>query len=644
MQAFHKGWTNPLFFACFCMLAGAGCRDEGKSTPTGDSVRGDSFRVSLDVRGGESDSEIVEGIRSPDEGDAGVGGEIRVTASTGDIMLTNAALVTTPRVATIPVVGVSVNNVPSGRQVTVSGAHVVAFLNVAAGGTLVLEDDTSFTVLGDVQIDGTIRISAQSGNAIDGKDLTIEAAGIINITGLVDCSGYEGIDFFVVDEPRGAGGNGGEIYIQSNTGGSVLGPSIFISGRVFANGGDTFATDPALARPGTGGQILIGTSGTISVPGRISARGGFSHNQGSLTGVVARGGTLELIALGDPTGIPTGIEIGRVREVSASGGKSSGEGGSGGTVLLEAIAGTVSLTGLSVQAGGGKLTFTPGSDAGDGGNVRINATSISMNNADIGASGGHALGDLDIDGGEKGGVVGGEGGQGGVVQMAASLALTVAADSSLLAEGGDSNESGTPGGTGGQISVISLDEAAPLSVITFDGSASVEGGRDNLGSGGAEGTICETGADGTSQINLLGGNNFPISICGPAQLDGLVVHDLDCDPLTINPEMTTTELPAVTGVDFYRVRYPLASTITISVSGETSGNLSLFAGPEGVFGSTNVLDYCAASVNPGSDEEIIIDVDNLGACPALGNFISIFVREDNNFVEEYTITVDCQTN
>ena len=639
MQVSRSSRNELFLLACMCMLAAVGCRKEGVSNPDGTSRQGGGAVPSLDARGGENNNELsLPGVRADQVGEGGVGGEIRLSCGVGDIELSAAELTTTPQATFLTGTGIDVG---PGQRVRVAGAVVVDFLRVQVGGELILRENTFFTVLGDVEIAGIVRTARESDDRIEGNDLTIEATGIINIPGTVDCSGADGNDRFEADEPRGPGGRGGEIFISSLESPAFSpGPHVFISGLVLSDGGDTFARGGKFAQPGHGGQILIGAQGTISIPGRISARGGFSVNQGLTIDAGGRGGEIQLIAVGSVAATPSGIEIGGVTEIAASGGDSTGEGGAGGSILLEAIAGTIDLNGVGVQAIGGDMTFFVAGDAGAGGSFRVNADTILLNNSDINVSGGDSPGDLDQDGALLG-ALGGSGGMGGIVRLAGSTLVDVNGNVQIRAVGGDSNESLTAGATGGEVSVINLDETN-LAVVNFDGQVSVEAGRDNIGRFGTAGTVCERGADLASTLILTGANNFPISICGTDEINDLVIHDLDCDDGTINPNATSTQLPAITGIDFYRVDVTGADSVTVSTAGETSGNLQLFVGDASVFGSTTAADYCASSLNPDSTESITLDLTALpAACDPIGAFVSVFVAEANNFVEDYTITVDC---
>ena len=191
-----------------------------------------------------------------------------MTSSAGNIEIRNTALNATPRTPVF--VGAFPLDVGPGEKIELGGSWIVDYVRVAAGGTVRLLANTFLVVLGDVEIAGSIIGTGVDGD-LNAYDLTIDADGYVNITGLVDCSGRDGRDRFNVQDPRGAGGDAAEIYISSALLSSLMpGPHIFISGQVLANGGETFATTISDGIPGQGGQILIGTAGARSRSGARS--------------------------------------------------------------------------------------------------------------------------------------------------------------------------------------------------------------------------------------------------------------------------------------------------------------------------------------------------------------------------------------
>jgi len=588
-------------------VAVIGCDKDVKNDPTLDTNSG--VRPTLDVRGGTSDNEVFGGARLPIAGNSGDGGEIRVSSSGGNITVRTVALVAAP----VPPIFVGGLTILSGQTRRFQGNVPTASLRIDAGGVLELTGDTLIRVTGDVQVDG--RIDGRGAKSvIDGKNLTIQAGGVVNLLGQVDCSGFAKDPDDVAPAQRGdfAGGSGGEIFISATN-------AVFVSGSVLAEGGPTFSTASNTAIPGRGGQILIGTTSTLAVGGVISARGGFSYF--TPDGGEGHGGTIELVALGD-------IEIGRARELNASGGPASGAtAGGGGAILFEAAIGILNIAGVNLECSGGNATFTPAGVGGNGGTVSMSATNVILTDVVCRSPGGTS----EI-------VDGGEGGDGGSVNVAGTLGVTADTGVFLLAPGGDTNLPIVAGGTGGNVRLMNLAQAAPNALV-FNGRASVQGGLNAIGSGGANGFICISGANQATVDSLTGSNNFPISGCGELDVAEVVVHALDCNPATITPSEVMTELPAVLGLDFYFVVVPPgAAVLTISTTGETSGDIDLYAGPAAALGSLVFADYTfGASTGGDSTESIDIDTGAVGL--VAGDLISVFVDEAGAFVEEYTITL-----
>lgn len=628
---------KAVFLVGVGLLFATGCGGGGGGTGTSESAVAtkSTKRVTLDARGGETNSDLLFGQRDEQEGFGGQGGEIRVTASRGDIDVTTGPAVSAPQAAVFAGVGL---NVLPGEKRVVAGDFVVDFLRVQQGGTLVLADNTFFVVLGDVEIAGKVVSRRRENGIIDGRDFSIDADGVINIAGTIDVSGADGDDEFDATDPGSAGGNGGSIYLSSVE--SLLaspGPHIFISGTLVAEGGDTFSREGGSSRPGNGGQILIGSLGTITITGSVSVSAGFANDHGGFPERASTGGEIQLVAL-------EGIELALVTGINANGGKSTGNfGGDGGRILFEAAGGTIRLDGVSVRCQGGDATFKEAAQAGDGGILTITGDIIDLAGVTCDASGGDAPGSeseegIPVDGAQTGGLLGGEGGDGGTIQIAGLTALDVNAATTLLADGGLSNQTTVEGGPGGAASILNLDEL-DLTVMTFRGRVSVVGGIDDLGSLGPDGRVCERGADDASAIAITGATDFPVALCVSSDVTDFLVHDLDCDDATINPDEMVSEVPAVTGVDFFRIHPGLATSMTITLGGEggTTGELSLFAGDDTAFGSLLAADYAFMSVEPGNNESISIDFTAF----APGQFVSVMVREESHHVSGFSLKITC---
>lgn len=594
----------------------AGCNQERGIQRGGTSGNGSDATPGLDVRGGETDTTTRLGNQAF-VAFAGRGGSIRVSSSGGDITVSAADTVTVPQVPDFIGERQRIIDVRPGQTLHRSGAFDLDYLRVQTGGVLVLDGDSFFFVAGDVEIAGAIRAQGNRRSS-RGRNVTIEAGGIINITGTVDSSGFTPEDPNPDDRELTVGGPGGSIFISSLELAAVApGPHIFVSGVLRADGGSVKVSGSILGAPGSAGSVTLGASGDITIVGRASARGGVSDIPSAAdTGL---GGSVEIIAAGD-------IELARMLEINANGGSTSGTlAADGGTVLFEAPLGTLRLLDTNVECAGGDATFTDTSVAGNGGSVTFSADGVVVSDATLNASAGEPEGEAM-----------GTGGNGGTIQLAGFSELTVLPGSLLDAEGGRTTEFDLLGGAGGSIKVVGLNELNPA-VITFEGTASVLAGRDLHGVPGPAGTICQRGAGNRAIVNLTGSNASPPSSCSVNDLENFVVHDLDCDGNTIIPDQVATDLPPFTGLDFFRIRAPIGVQLTISLQGGDEANLNLFAGIADALGSTNVNDYTFSSTEPGSNEEIEIDLGDFDA----GAFVSVWVVEQSGASVEYTLGVNC---
>lgn len=567
-------------------------------------------RPALDARGGTSDNEVFNGARTSATGNSGDGGEIRLSSSGGNITVRSVALVATPVEPTFGAGGITVL---SGETRQLQGDVPTAFLRVDAGGAVELTGSTLLRVTGDVQIDGLVNGTGAE-SAIDGKDLTIQAGGVVNILGHVNCSGFERDPDDTSPAQRGdfAGGSGGEIFISA-TG------AIFISGSVLSEGGATFSTSSITALPGRGGQILIGCTSSLAVGGFVSVRGGFSYF--TPDGNEASGGMIELVALND-------IEMGLVQEFNASGGPASGAtAGNGGEIFLEAAIGTLDVNGVRMECRGGETTFLTSGVGGNGGAVNMSASNVILSEVVCNASGGSSAFNQ-----------AGKGGDGGDVNVVGALGSTSDTEVVFLASGGNTNVPILSGGVGGNVRLINLAEDTPEALV-FNGQASVQGGVNLVGGGADDGFICIAGGNQEAIDSVTGSNNFPIAGCGAQDVAEVVVHSLDCDLTTITPSTVATTLPSVLGLDFYLIVVPTgATTLTLSTAGEESGDIDLYAGPASALGSLVLTDYTFdTSTGDTSAESVTVDTIALGL--VAGDVIAVLVNEGGVFVEDYSITL-----
>jgi len=209
----------------------------------------------------------------------------------------------------------------------------------------------------------------------------------------------------------------------------------------------------------TSGSIFIDAAGAVTIgtlnastPNddlMVSARGadisGSTSNTSNLTG---NGGTVTLIGSGL---VLSGVQA-RGGE-STSGSAAVGAGGNGGTILLTATNGNVTILGglsdAGVSADGGQSQLATAGAGGTGGSITIDASGTVTVPGGVHASGGDTLSGI--------------GGNAGSVTIdAATLSLGRA-----LARGGDSqgNGTGAAGGAGGTITLIATGTGADAIIL-----------------------------------------------------------------------------------------------------------------------------------------------------------------------------------
>jgi hypothetical protein len=541
-------------------------------------------------------------------------------------------------------------DIASGEKVRLAGTVQLDWLRIQPGGIVELASRTLVIALGNVEIAGTLR-TVRGENAIQGQDFTLVADGVIFVTGTIDCSGWWTDERSSVDPNLYPGGDGGDLYIQSNAVAATPGIYVGPGAKIVSDGGPTFAQLGPAARPGSGGQILIGGFSPIMVAGRISAHGGRSYY--TSPGFEGNGGQIEIISTVD-------VEFYNVREINGEGGASSGAlAGRGGDIRFSAIAGTVSLNGFDIVANGGLATYYSSAAGGEGGVVTVKAQTAELSNMAIGASGGSAIerkiGTAEVE------FTGGVGGDGGKIQVGAST-LRIGEDPAglvfllpvtMVAAGGYTVTEGLFGGDGGNV-VLDNQSGNPAS-FGFDGQTRVRAGRAPFGLLGDEGQVCFTGATLDVAARLTGSNAFPPTVCSASDRADLTASlVLSCDEDTGAEANIDTEIPPIVGLQFFRVQITdairngvpaedVAPTpyVTVTTKGSLEGNLHLYVGPEAVFGSLNPNDYPAQDTSAGDTKTVCVDVSSLAY--ATDEYLSVVVVEQNTFVEEFSISVGCSS-
>ena len=598
--------------------------------------------ASIDVRGGGVQRSTQLPSFSAPGGEGGVGGTLRVNSANGDVTVSAAASSTA---AQTPLIAGNGLDVFTGTTVRVSGLQSVDFLRVQSGANLILMDDTFFQVNGDVDISGTISTSPTEGT--DANDLMIDAGGIVNISGSIECKGLSNV---TSDDRSFLGaGKGGEVFIFARAAVvATTGPHIHVSGIIDVSGGDAtelFSRDTS-ARAGRGGDILVGAGGSMVINGKLLARGGttgFGLQLAFTDGFFADAGNVDLTAMDD-------IEFGNALEIDASGGSSMGTtGGDAGVVSIEAPIGTLSMIGTNVRANGGNVQFADSNRSGLGGRISLFGDALAHNGGVVEANGGGIARGVGI-GGQN---VVGIGADAGDIHVAGLTQVSFSFTSQINLIGGDSNREFDAGGSGGDLKIVNLTES-DLSILSFGGGVEVRGGIDAAGTSGPDGAICVRGASADVVAAIASVNDFPVETC-PLDATGGIAgalftsHDLDCDTTNITDttniipsdpsDVLAVSTPAATGVDFYRVRVAGQTEVQISTLVGGSGDIDLFAGESEALGSLDPLDYAFSSTTPDdSAEQITVDLNAFTP----GAFIAVFVRERGLVVGDYSLNVSCQ--
>lgn len=615
---------SPLAVLLAAALSAAGCGNSTDPLDPQTDVQ-DAGLASVDAKGGES--VIGNQVLGPDlvGADGSQGGTVRVSSARGDVTVTTTDPGVAAPAGTLAGTGI---DVAPGETLAVSGRQAADFLRVQAGGVLALTANTIFEVTGDVIIAGTVQSRSGVG-ARDGHDLTLTAGGRIVITGMLDCGGVS--NSLSPDLDIVSGGNGGTILLTAgSSSGSATEPDFFISGVVRSNGGEATADvyKDTNGRPGSGGSIWLGSHGTMVLSGKVVARGGATSATFLLGGGL--GGQVQLIALDDLT-------IGNATKLSVDGGDTTGlTGGGGGSLTLEAPVGMVSVVGTEFLCRGGSLTGSDFGSAGSGGDFIVSCDRAVLNNALVSVDGGG----ITPGGAQTGRDIEGVGGGGGRIEVAGVSALTFGPSLALHARGGQSSFLDDQGGAGGTVKLVHLLERPQN--FSFQSTVDVRGGLDMLGSLGEPGDVCYRGAGAIDVARMLGSNQFPVSPCATAAEGGVegstyITHDLDCDPATILPGSVNSQLPAATGVEFFRARVDGADAVRIVLTGQDGGDVDLYAGRDVALGSLDANDYRYVSAETGPEESVEIDLTTFTP----GEYIAIAVIERTAIAEKINLELTC---
>ncbi len=376
----------------------------------------------------------------------------------------------------------------------------VTGLEVPKGATLNLPKWSSFELLNDIVIEGTVtsldpgvmRFGTVIGNLVIGstgvvtsKSTTLVVAGEIELwaggvfinQGSIDASGADGSErgnaIFVVGE-KGfyntgliradgsssgtGGGHGGWIRVIASDG------TLYSLGTLTANGGSSNS-----GRGGDGGEVGLSIGGLtvadMKIRGVLQADGGDAVN--------GRGGDAGVISLENKA--PAGSRTLVGAKVSADGGVGDNTGGVGGSFFVWSDAGRVDLVGLEGIALNGGF----GANGGGGGGFALQTRSPD-----------------------------------GVLPSGA-----ITNEVNIFANGG----AGTLGGSGGGFDIRTDAPFDAATFITNSGNLSADGGAGiTLGGPGGHMYINSTGAEtvNTGVLSVAGGKGETVSPSGTITLDG----------------------------------------------------------------------------------------------------------------------------
>jgi hypothetical protein len=254
-----------------------------------------------------------------------------------------------------------------GGSAAINGEHTE---RGGHGGQITLE------ATGDIEIDGRIRAS---GNVSAGS-IALEAGGLLTLNGKVRARGgnttsggqitLDGPSGVAVNRRIDVGGVAGGSIMISSSGGTVtiddpvraIG-DVFSGGGIDVSGGSVTINDNVTARGIDGGEVSISSSGSITIEGKLEARGK------EAPGTVFVGAAGDAIIDGD-LNARGGAGGGGLIDVEAGGQIQVGVGSD-----LDArseIGGTIRLHGTSVSVDGNADLTAEGNTGGD---FRITATS-----------------------------------------------------------------------------------------------------------------------------------------------------------------------------------------------------------------------------------------------------------------------------
>src|SRR5262245_32870561 len=301
----------------------------------------------------------------------------------------------------------------------------------ATTGSLTIRADSDGDGAGNFSMDSSDTIRTQGG-AVNIRGASLTTVGPINTTG-------------------SAGNAGGAVTLQADNG------IVNVVGAITTTGGSN----------ANGGAVTITASGAATVSGTITASGGAysSGNPGRNAGAVSiTGGTVSVAAI---TAVGTTVTAG------------SNNGGAGGSVVLDATAGGITLGGSITTTGGNGRSSGVGGNAG---NITVSDAASLTAAVTLSAVGG----------------TGTPNGSSGNIQMLGTVEGDAAGTRALTLTAGTGNitVSGAAGATNSLLSLTATGNVITTSSINTTGTTNTAGGAVSL---------TATGALATGGITTLGG-------------------------------------------------------------------------------------------------------------------------------------------
>ena len=418
----------------------------------------------------------------------------------------------------LPVVTGSVTVIGNGDTIERTGSDAFRLFDVAAGGSLTLED---LTLTGGLV----------TGNGSAGEGGAIYSAGKLTLGG-VTVSNNKAVG------PNASGGGlcvaGGSAELTSDNfsnneavGGNAYGGGLCVTGGVVILNGDTLNLNQASGGEGDsadsiGSAVLAGTGGVGSGGGLYVAGGAVTMNDDTISNNRAQGGNGGINRdFGDP--VPLSGGAGGV-------GFGGGVAVAGGTVASSNDA----ISNNDAHGGSGGNGESPYNEvvggvggAGSGGGLEVEAGTLSFNNDAITkneAKGGEGGNGINNGAGGAGGV--GSGGglsvAGGMVTLANETLGTNAANGGTGGIGGNENvyySNGGNGGNGGNGTGGGLYVSSGVTVLG-DSTTTIANDTVAAGTGGAPGTGTISGSNGSAgstsfadlAANSTGLGNFSVDV------------------------------------------------------------------------------------------------------------------------------------